>query len=68
MRDTIPVGRQIVVHQFLPRKLMVRGKAVIVYDMELTLMMIKDWAAAGMTRVDIEDMLLTPPPKLIHGY
>lgn len=60
IRDSIPVGRQIVVHQFLPKKITVRGKAVIVYDMELALMFIKNWAAKGMSRTDIEDLLLAP--------
>lgn len=57
-RDTVPEGFRMVVHQFLPRKLTVRGKTVIVYDMEFTIMLIKDWAARGMSRTDIEDLLL----------
>lgn len=56
--DTVPEGFRMVVHQFLPRKLTVRGQTVIVYDMELAVMMIKDWAARGMSRTDIEDLLL----------
>lgn len=68
-RDTIPPGRRVVVHQYLPQKLIVRGRTLIVYDMELTLMVIKDWAARGSTRTEIEDILISAlgsPPRLIQ--
>ena len=66
VRDTIPIGRRLVVHEFLPRKLVVRGRDVIVYDMELQVMLVKQWGAQGWPRAEIEDLLLSPNPRLMR--
>ena len=43
--------------------IIVRGQTVIVYDMELTLMLIKQWLEQGMTRTEIEDLMLEKIPE-----
>ena len=64
-RDTIPKGSRLVVHEFLPQKVDIRGQTIVVYDLELMKMLCADWAKQGLTRDEIYDIWLEPAPRLI---
>jgi len=45
--------------RLIQRTITVRGKNIVIYHYELFLLMLKDWKARGMSREDIEDLLLS---------
>lgn len=66
-KDTIPKGSRLVLWSPIhPKILRWNGKYIVVYDYELTMMMIKQWRDGGMSREEVFELLFwdaKPIPK-----
>lgn len=67
--DTVPEGSRLVVWSpCRPQILRHNGRYIVVYDYELTMMIIKQWRADGMSREDVFELMFWDskpihPPK-----
>lgn len=65
LKDKTPesVGVDLAEDTSTSQVLIVRGEEVVVYDLELAIMIARQWASQGMTRTEIEDLFLEKIPE-----